>query len=117
MGELRGRTLIETRYGPLWSGRQTVTVDGTEYDIAALTFRMGLNFEDARSIDVLEVSVGRFVVRYYDGDDQRIVAHEFDANFRFICELRGHIAEWIGEDGYYDWFRQIGVRCPADLDL
>ncbi len=115
MAELRGRALIESRYGPLWSGRRTVTVDGTEYDIAALTFHLGLNFEDARTIDVLEVSVGRFVVRYYDGEDQRIVAHEFDASFRFLGEIRAHVAEWIGEDGYFEWSRHLRVRCPADL--
>ncbi len=115
MTELRGRALMESRYGPLWGGRQAVTVDGTDYDIAALMFHMGLNFEDSHAIDVLEVSVGRYVVRYYDGEDQRIVAHEFDDTFRFLDEIRAHIAEWIGEDSYFDWFRQIQVRCPADL--
>jgi len=115
MAELRGRALIESRFGPLGSGGQSVTVDGTLYDMAALLFRMGLNFEDSRAIDVLEVSAGRYVVRYYDGEDQRIVAHEFDTDFCFLGETRGHIAEWIGEDGYFDWFRHFQVRCPVDL--
>jgi hypothetical protein len=92
-----------------------VTVAGADYDLPALMFHMGLNFEDARTIDVLEVSTGRFAVRYYDGEDQRIVAYEFDANFRFLGEIRAHIAEWIGEDGYFEWFRHFRVRCPADL--
>jgi hypothetical protein len=115
VAELRGRALIESRYGPLGSGQQGVTVNGAEYDIAALTFCLGLNFEDARTIDVLEASVGRFVLRYYDGEDQRIVAHEFDANFRFLGEVRAHVAEWIGEDGYFELSRHFRVRCPADL--
>lgn len=115
MDELRGRALMESRYGPLWSGQQAVTVDGVEYELAALLFHMGLNFEDSRGIDVLEVAVGRYVVRYYDGDDQRVVAHEFDAEFRFLSEIRGHIAEWIGEEGYFEWFRHFRVRCPSDL--
>src|SRR5229473_1417303 len=63
----------------------------------------------------LEVSIGRFVVRYYDGEDQRIVAHEFDAGFRFLGEIRAHVAEWIGEDDYFEWSRLLHVRCPADL--
>ncbi len=92
-----------------------MTVAGADYDLAALMFHMGLNFEDSRAMDVLEVSVGRYVVRYYDGEDQRIVAHEFDDTFRFLGEIRAHIAEWIGEDGYFEWFRQIQIRCPADL--
>ncbi|MGB7621222.1 MAG: hypothetical protein WBN92_02630 [Terriglobia bacterium] len=115
MAELRGRALMESLYGPLWKGQQSVTVDGTEYDLDALMYHMGLNFEDSRAIDVAEVSAGRYVVRYYDGDDQRVVAHEFDSGFRFLAEIRAHIAEWIGEDAYFEWFRTVRVKCPADL--
>ncbi len=115
MTELRGRTLIESRYGPLFSGKQMVTINGADYDMPTLLFHMGLNFEDSRSIDVQSLSESRYVVRYYDGEDQRIVAHEFDAEFRFVCETRAHIAEWIGEDSYFEWFKGFQVRCPADL--
>ena len=115
MAELRGRALIESLYGPLGSGAQIIVIAGAEYDMSALLAKMGLNFEDSRGIDMLEVSSGRFVVRYYDGEDQRIVAHEFDSDFRFARELRAHIAEWIGEDGYFEWFRHHRVRCPSDL--
>ncbi len=115
MSELRGRALIESRFGPLFSGRQALTIHGADYDLAALLFRMGLNFEDSRVIDAVEVACGQYVVRYYDGEDQRIVAHEFDADFRFLGETRAHIAEWIGEDGYFEWFRHIRIQCPADL--
>jgi hypothetical protein len=115
MTELRGRALIEARCGPLGSGRQTVVIEGAEYDLAALMFRMGLNFEDARAIDVVEVSPQVFVLRYYDGEDQRIVAHQFDSSFRFMDETRAHVAEWIGEDGYFEWYRNFRVRCSADL--
>ncbi len=115
MSELRGRALIEDRYGPLFCGKQNVTINGADYDMAALLFRMGLNFEDSRSIDVQALLEGHFVVRYYDGEDQRIVAHEFDSEFRFVCETRAHIAEWIGEDGYFEWYRNFQLRCPADF--
>jgi hypothetical protein len=113
MAEIRGRALIESLYGPLFSGAQILVIAGAEYDMSALLAKMGLNFEDARGIDMLEVSSGRFVVRYYDGEDQRIVAHEFNADFCFAGELRAHIAEWIGEDGYFEWFRHFRVRCPS----
>jgi len=111
----RGRALIESRYGQLGSGSQAICIGGAEYDMAALLVKLGLNFEDARGIDLQEISVGRYVVRYYDGEDQRIVAHEFDCNFRFLGEMRAHIAEWIGEDGYFEWYRNFRVRCPLDL--
>jgi len=115
MVEVRGRALIESRYGPLGGGAQMIVIGAAEYDMAALLFKMGLNFEDARGIDMLEVSAGRYAVRYYDGEDQRIVAYEFDSDFRFLGEIRAHIAEWIGEDGYFEWYRNFRVRCPADL--
>jgi hypothetical protein len=113
MTELRGRALIESRCGPLWSGRQTIVIEGAEYDLDALMFRMGLNFEDARAIDVVEVPVGNFVLRYYDGEDQRVVAHQFDGSFCFVGETRAHIAEWIGEDGYFEFTSMFRFGCPA----
>ncbi len=95
---------MESRYGPLGCGAQLLTVGGVEYTLAELLYHMGLNFEDARGIDLLTVSFERYVVRYYDGQDQRIVAHEFDAEFHFLGETRAHIAEWIGEDAFYSLF-------------
>jgi hypothetical protein len=115
MSELRGRALIEERFGPLFSGGQSLAIGAQEYDMPALLLCMGLNFEDSKSIDVQTVSDGHYVVRYYDGQDQRIVAHEFDANFRFLRETRAHIAEWIGEDAYFEWFRHVRIDCPANF--
>jgi hypothetical protein len=115
MSELWGRALIENRFGRLFSGSQVIIVNGKEYDMPALLLRMGLNFEDSKSIDVQTVSDGHYVVRYYDGEDQRIVAHEFDANFKFLRETRAHIAEWIGEEAYFEWFRHVPIGCPANF--
>jgi len=75
-----------------------------DYTLAELLFHMGLDFEDSRGIDLIAVSVNHYVVRYYDGQDQRIVAHEFDGEFRFLGEIRAHIAEWIGEEAYFSLF-------------
>ena len=115
MTELRGRALIESRFGRLFSGGQSLVINGQEYEMPALLVRMGLNFEDSRSIDVRTVSDGHYVVRYYDGEDQRVVAHEFDANFRFLRETRAHIAEWIGDEAYFEWFKHVQVNCPASF--
>jgi len=112
MSELRGRALIEGRFGKLGSGHDSVVIGEEEYDLQTLLARMDLAFEDSWPIDVQAVSDGHFCVRYYDGQDQRIVAHEFDASFAFVAETRGHIAEWIGEDAYYEWFRNMSRRLP-----
>ncbi len=95
---------MESRYGPLGSGVQILAIGDADYTLDDLLFHMGLNFEDSRGIDVIVVSAGDFVVRYYDGQDQRVVAHEFDAEFHFLGEIRAHVAEWIGEDAYYSLF-------------
>ena len=95
---------MESRYGLLGSGTQILTIDAVDYTPAELLFHMGLNFDDSRGIDLVVVSAGHYAVRYYDGQDQRVVAHEFDASFRFLGETRAHIAEWIGEDAYYSLF-------------
>jgi len=118
MPELRGRALIEDRFGKLGSGRDSVVIGDEEYDLQTLLARMDLNFEDSWPIDVQALSENCFCVRYYDGQDQRIVAHEFDVSFAFVAETRGHIAEWIGEEAYYEWFRSMAGRPPiADADL
>ena len=104
MNEPRGRALMESLYGPIGTGSQSLSIAGTEYGIDELLFRMGLNFDDSKPIDLVTVSPGLYVVRYYDGQDQRVVAHEFDAQFNFVREIRGHVAEWIGEESYYSLF-------------
>jgi hypothetical protein len=101
MAEGNGPALIESRYGPLGSGAQTLTVNGVVYPVSELLVRMGLNFDDSRAIDALALTDGRYVFRYYDGQDQRIVALEFDADFRSLGEVRAQFPEWIGDEEYY----------------
>jgi len=112
MPELHGRALIESRFGRLGKGLDALVINGAEYDLDTLLARMDLKLEDTWPIDVIVVSENLYCVRYYDGQDQRVVAHEFDGEFRFVHETRGHIAEWIGEDNYYECFKSVPFRCP-----
>jgi hypothetical protein len=101
MAGLKGPALIESRYGPLGSGGQTLAIKDVVYSVADLLVRMGLNFDDSRAIDALALPDGRYVFRYYDGQDQRVVALEFDADFRNLTEVRAQFPEWSGDDEYY----------------
>lgn len=101
MAELKGPALIESRYGPLGSGGQTLTIKDAVYSAAELLVQMGLNFDDSRAIDAMALPDGRYVFRYYDGQDQRVVALEFDADFRSLSELRAQFPEWIGDEEYF----------------
>ena len=40
----------------------------------------------------------------YDAEEQRIVAYEFDAGFRYLAETRVHVAEWIGDEALQEGF-------------
>ncbi len=101
MSGLKGTALIESRYGPLGSGGQTLTIKGIVYSVSDLLVNMGLNFDDSRPIDAQALTDGRYVFRYYDGQDQRVVALEFDADFRPLGEVRAQYPEWVGDEEYY----------------
>ena len=98
---MKGPALIESRYGPLGSGGETLTIKDVVYSVSDLLVHLGLNFDDSRAIDALTLPDGRYVFRYYDGQDQRVVAVEFDADFRSLSEVRAQFPEWIGDEEYY----------------
>ena len=96
MPDLHGRALMEARFGPLGAGAQRVTIAGIDYDLPALLSQLGVEFDDVKPVDAFELQ-DRFVVRYLDAQDQRVVALEFDASFHSLGEIRAHIAEWEGD--------------------
>ena len=98
---MKGPAIIESRYGPLGSGGETLTIKDVVYSVSDLLVHLGLNFDDSRAIDALTLPDGRYVFRYYDGQDQRVVAVEFDADFRSLSEVRAQFPEWIGDEEYY----------------
>jgi hypothetical protein len=98
---LKGPALMDSRYGPLGSGVQSLTIKGVVYSVPDLLICMALNFDDSRAIDALNLPDGRYLFRYYDGQDQRVVALEFDAEFRPLGELRIPFTEWSGGEEYF----------------
>lgn len=69
------------------------------FTLRELMERLGLAVEGCRSIDARALGADRFVIRFLDAEEQRIVAYEFDGRFRYLAETRVHVAEWIGDDG------------------
>src|SRR5215471_8956126 len=91
------RARMEARFGRLGSGARRLTVAGTSYSLPELMTRLGIAFEGCRTIDAFGLAPGRFAVRFYDPDEQRIVVYEFDDAFRYLAETRVHVAEWVGD--------------------
>jgi hypothetical protein len=106
------RAAFESRYGRLGSGESCVRVDGIALELPEVMHRLGLDFDGNRAIDAPAVAAGRRAIRYFDGEERRIVCYEFAADFTYLEEHRVHIAEWLGEDyARTDW----DVDRPVDL--
>jgi hypothetical protein len=101
MPEPRPRELMESRYGSLGCGQKRVTIAGVEWEVGELLQRMGLLFDDAQPIDVQQLAPGQYVARYFEAQNQWVVAQEFDEELRLLRELRAHIAEWVGDEAYF----------------
>jgi hypothetical protein len=88
---------METRFGPLWSGKAEIAFRGGVRTIREVKRALDLTGEDVMAIDLHELPEGTFAFRYYDGDDRRIVVLVCDADGEILEEFRAHIAEWLGE--------------------
>ena len=100
----RNRDVIERRFGPLGSGAQSLVIRGVTYSLPQLLSQIGAEFDDSKPIDAVALAGEHYVLRYIDGQDQRVVAAEFDADFRSHGEISASLAEWEGDDpnlGYY----------------
>jgi hypothetical protein len=97
MNPPRDRELIEGRFGPLGSGAQSLAIRGVTYSLSQLLSQIGADFDDSKPIDVLALADGHYALRYIDGQDLRVVAAEFDADFRLLGELRASLTEWEGD--------------------
>jgi len=94
MNALGDRDGIEGRYGPLGSGAQSLAIRGMTYSLPQLLAQIGAEFDDSKPIDALALPEGRYVLRYIDGQDLRVVASEFDADFE--CSARHERASHSG---------------------
>jgi len=106
------RAAFESRYGRLGTGGSCVQVGASRLELDEVMHRLGLDFDGNRVIDAPAMPAGHHAVRYFDGEDRRIVCMEFADDFRYVEERRVHIAEWLG-DAYFE--TEWEVHCPVDL--
>jgi len=88
---------IETRFGPLWSGKTEIAFRGGVRTLRDVKRALDLTGEDVMAIDLHELPGKTFAFRYYDGDDRRVVVLVCDEAGGILEEFRAHIAEWLGE--------------------
>lgn len=107
------REWMEMTFGPLGSGTQEVTIGSETLSAREVLSRMGVWAEDLDPIDLVTVEESkRWAVRFFDGEDRRIVLMEFAADLAVLSEARVHVREWMGDDYYqFDW----PAGCPWSL--
>jgi hypothetical protein len=98
---IRDKEIIEERFGPLWSGRQELSLGGRTRTISEVKRAFDLVADDVVAIDLVELPDGKGAFRYYDGEDRRVAVFVFDAGGEILEEHRAHIGEWLG-DLYHD---------------
>ena len=104
MNTQRDREVIERRYRPLGSGAQSLAIRGVRHSVSQLLSQIGAEFDDNKPIDALALAGGHYVLRYIDGQDQRVVAAEFDDDFRLLGETRASLTEWEGDGSSFAYY-------------
>jgi hypothetical protein len=106
------REEFEGRYGPLWSGESSLSIDGVTHELHDVIHRIGFGFEGIKIIDAPPVEGGRYAIRFFDGEVRCIVCLEFGPDLVIVEEHRVHIHEWLGE-AYFE--TEFQVNCPMDF--
>lgn len=106
------RAAFEARFGRLGTGAPRLCVGAENLELVDVMQRLGLGFQGNHAIDAPELRDGRHAIRYFDGEDRRIVCYEFAADFSYLGEHRVHVAEWLGDE-YFNTAWDVG--CAMDL--
>ena len=58
------REEFERRYGPLWSGASSLSIEGVSHELHDVMHRIGFGFEGIKIIDAPRVEAGRYAIRF-----------------------------------------------------
>ena len=104
------RKTIEERYGRIGTGRKVLFLDGVPMSLTKMSRKLMLSYEDLIPIDGGNLPDGRYWLRFYDGDQRKVVVIEFDREMEIVGETGADIMDWLGEDYFRIHWR---VFCPA----
>lgn len=106
------REEFERRYGTLFSGARSLVIEGVPWKLDDVMERTGFGFDGVKVIDAPPADDGRYAIRFYDGEERRIVCLELDARLNYLEEYRVHIAEWLGENYFETLFEPCEQEMP-----
>ncbi len=104
------RRRIEERYGKIGTGAKVLFLDGLPMGLARISRKLMLSYEDLIPIDAGTLGEGRSWIRYYEGEQRKVIVIEFDRAFAIVGETGADIMDWLGDDYFRIHWR---IYCPA----
>jgi len=104
------RRRIEERYGKIGTGGKILFVGGIPMGLGALSRKLMLHYEDLIPIDGGTLGTDLHWIRYYEGEQRKVLVIEFTREFEIVREAGADIMDWIGDDYFRIRWR---VFCPA----
>jgi hypothetical protein len=104
------RREIEERYGKIGDGKKILFVNGVPVALSSLARRLALQYTDLVPIDAGELPGGTYWIRFYDNEQRKVMAVEFDRGYAFTGERGADIMDWLGDDYFRIRWRAF---CPA----
>lgn len=104
------RRNIEERYGKIGTGGKLLFIDGVPMTLSKLSRKLMMQYEDVIPIDAGTLDGDRYWIRYYEGEQRKVIVLEFDREFSIVGENGADIMDWLGEDYFRIHWRAF---CPA----
>ncbi len=104
------RRTIEERYGLIGTGAKVLFLRGVPTALPRIARALALDFSDLVPIDAGTLSDGRRWIRFYDGEQRKVVAIEFDDEYNVVGENGADIMDWLGDEYFRIHWR---IFCPA----
>jgi hypothetical protein len=104
------RRTIEERYGQIGTGGKVLFLQGVPMGLAKIARKLALLHDDLVPIDAGTLPNERRWIRFYEGEQRKVIALEFDEEYNILGEAGADIMDWIGDEYFKIHWR---VFCPA----
>ena len=104
------RRMIEERYGPIGTGGKILFLQGVPMGLRKIARKLALLYEDLVPIDAGTLPDERHWIRFYEGEQRKVIVLEFDGELRILGENGADIMDWIGDEYFKIHWRAF---CPA----
>ncbi len=105
-----GRRTIEERYGPIGTGNKVLFLQGVPMSLKKVSRKLMMQYEDLIPIDAGTIHGERYWIRFYEGEQRKVLVIEFTREFDIVGENGADIMDWLGDDYFRIHWR---VFCPA----